>query len=218
LSTSSPLLIIGARRHVKVVIELLRAAGEHEIVGLIDLDRNAPAVLGVPVVGTDADLPRLRDNGIKHAFVGIGNNQHRLRMGRHLGEIGFEIVNAVSPAAVISASAQLGRGIAVMAGAVINAQSRIDDFAVINTCASVDHDCWVAEGAHVAPGCTIAGNVKIGRLTFIGAGVTVIPDTSIGENAIIGAGACIIHDIPAAAQAWGVPARIIRIDDSHCAN
>jgi UDP-perosamine 4-acetyltransferase len=200
------------------VIELLRAAGEHEIAGLVDLDANAAPVLGVSVVGTDADLPRLRQQGIKHAFVGIGDNHRRLRMGGHLREIGFEIANAVSPAAVISASAQLGRGIAVMPGTVINAQSRIDDFAIINTCASVDHDCWVGEGAHVAPGCTIAGNVKIGRLAFVGAGATAIPGTSIGENAIVGAGACVIRDVPAAARSWGVPAKVIRIDDGHSTN
>jgi UDP-perosamine 4-acetyltransferase len=215
---SSPLLLIGAGVHAKVVIELLRAAGEHEIVGLVDLDLDAPPVLGVSVVATDADLSRLHQKGIKHAFVGIGDNQRRLQMGRYLREIGFEIANAVSPAAVVSVSARLGRGIAVMAGVVINADSRIDDFAIINTHASVDHDCWVAEGAHVAPGSTLAGNVKIGRLALIGAGATAIPGISIGENAIVGAGACVIRDIPAAARAWGVPAKIMRNDDKWSAD
>jgi UDP-perosamine 4-acetyltransferase len=216
LSTSSPLLLVGAGGHAKVVIELFRAVADHEIVGLIDLNLNlkGASVLGVPILGTDVDLPRLRREGIKHAFVGIGSNQRRLQMGRHLTQLGFEIVNAISPAAIISVSARLGRGIAVMAGVVINADVRIDDFAVINTRASVDHDCWIGEGAHVAPGSTIAGNVKIGRLAFVGAGATAIPGTNIGENAVVGAGACVIRDVPTAARVWGVPAKIMRIGNT----
>jgi UDP-perosamine 4-acetyltransferase len=169
LSTSSPLAIIGAGGHAKVVIELLRASGSFQIAGLIDRDAAGSPILGLSILGTDADLPRLRREGIRHAFVGIGDNLRRVQVGRHVRQIGFEMVNAISPAAVVSDSAKLGCGIAVMAGAVINAEARIDDFCVINTCASIDHDCWIAEGAHVAVGCSIAGSVKIGRLAFVGA-------------------------------------------------
>jgi UDP-perosamine 4-acetyltransferase len=209
-TSSSPLLLVGAGGHAKVVIELVRAAGTHEVVGLIDRDLEGSPILGVPILGTDVDLPRFRHEGINHAFVGIGNNQRRLQMGRYLQQIGFEIINAISPAAVISVSVKLGRGIAVMAGAVINAEARIDDFAIINTRASVDHDCWVGEGAHLAPGSTLAGNVRIGTLAFVGAGASIIPGKNIGENAVVGAGACVIRDVPNGASAWGVPARIVR--------
>jgi UDP-perosamine 4-acetyltransferase len=201
--------MIGAGGHAKVAIELLRAARRHEIIGLVALDRNSRPVLGLSVIGTDADLPRLRQMGVTHAFVGIGDNEARLRSGRLLDKLGFEIANAISPAAVISESARLGRGIAVMAGAVINADARIDDFAIVNTCASIDHDCWLAEAAQVGPGCTLAGNVRIGRLAVVGAGTTAIPGTSIGDHAVIGAGACVIRDIPARERAWGIPAKII---------
>jgi UDP-perosamine 4-acetyltransferase len=210
LTTLSPLLLVGAGGHAKVVIELVRAAGMYEVIGLIDRNLKGSLILGVPIVGSDIDLANFRHQGINHAFVGIGNNQRRLQMGRYLRQIGFEIVNAISPAAVISVSVKLGRGIAVMAGAVINAEARIDDFSIINTHASVDHDCWVGEGAHVAPGSTLAGNVRIGTLAFVGAGASVIPGTNIGENAVVGAGACVIRDVPTGASAWGVPARIVR--------
>jgi UDP-perosamine 4-acetyltransferase len=205
-------VIIGAGGHAKVVIEVLRASGTFQIAGLIDQDAARSPILGLSILGTDADLPRLRHEGIRHAFVGIGDNLRRVQVGRHMRQIGFEMVNAISPAAVVSDSAKLGCGIAVMAGAVINAEARIDDLSVINTCASVDHDCWIAEGVHVAVGCSIAGNVKIGRLAFLGAGATVIPGVSVGENALIGAGACVVRDVPDGARAWGVPAKIKTIE------
>ena len=102
------MLVIGAGGHAKVVIELLRAAGAYEIIGLIDLNLSRASILHVPILGTDEDLPRLRREGIAHAFVAIGNNQHRLKMGYDLRKFEFKIVNAISPSATVSPSARLG--------------------------------------------------------------------------------------------------------------
>src|SRR5262245_44749984 len=117
LPTSSPLVIIGTGGHAKVAIEVLRAVGRYKIAGLVDRDAVASTILGIPLLGTDADLPRLRREGIRHAFVGIGDNPRRLQAGQYVRQMGFELVNAISPAAVVSHSAKLGRGIAIMAGA-----------------------------------------------------------------------------------------------------
>jgi UDP-perosamine 4-acetyltransferase len=170
-------------------------------------------LLDVPVIGTDADLARLRAAGIDKAFVAIGDNNTRLTIGQRLEQLGFEIVNAISPAAVVSPSARLGHGIAIMAGAIINAASNIGNYAVINTRASIDHDGSIGAGAHIAPGVTLAGNVTIGRAAFLGVGTNVIPAISIGECAILGAGSCVVRNIPAHALARGVPAEIVSINE-----
>ena len=210
LAHSTPVLLIGTGGHAKVVIELFRASDRYNPAALIAQDLSSISLLGVPIVGTDADLPRLRASGLAHAFVAIGDNQRRLTMGNKLEGFGFTIVNAIGPAAIISPSVRLGFGIAVMSGAIVNADAQIDNFAIINTGASVDHDCRIGEGAHLGPGSAIAGNVTIGRLAFMGIGSNAIPGTRVGESAIVGAGACVLHDIPAGATAWGVPARIVR--------
>jgi len=206
MSISPPIVIIGAGGHAKVIIEIFQAAGDFDIAGLIDRNPISSSVLGVPIIGTDSDLLRLRKKGVNQAFVGIGDNARRTRIGYHLRQIGYDIVNAVSPSAVVSSSATIGRGVAIMAGVVINAESQIGDFAIINTRSSIDHDCRLGEGTHVAPGCTIAGNVTIGRLTCIGAGSTIIPGVTVGEEALVGAGSCVIRDVANAARVWGVPA------------
>ena len=210
LAHSTPLLLIGTGGHAKVVIELFRASDRYCPAGLIAQDLTSTSLLGVPVIGTDADLSRLQASGLAHAFVAIGDNQRRLSLGNKLEASGFTIVSAISPAAIVSPSSRLGFGIAVMSGAIINADAQIDNFAIINTGASVDHDCRIGESAHLAPGSAIAGSVTIGRLAFMGIGSTAVPGISIGEFAIVGAGACVLHDIPARATAWGVPARIVR--------
>ena len=75
--------------------------------------------------------------------------------------------NAISLAAVVSSSSRLGCDIAAMAGVVLNADAQIDDFAIINTRASVDHDSRVDEAAHFGPGATLAGNVSIVTRPFL---------------------------------------------------
>ena len=97
-----------------------------------------------------------------------------------------------------------------MAGVIINADSEIGDLAIINTGATVDHDCRVSEGVHIAPQCAIAGTVVIGRMSFLGIGTRVIPGVGIGSNVTVGAGGVVIGDIPDNVTAVGVPARIIK--------
>lgn len=202
-------IVIGASGHAKVIIDLFRHASRYELVGLIDPAARGTLVNGLPIIGGDDDLARLRAEGISHAHVAIGNNRRRLALAHELRGFGFALASAISPAAVISPSAVLGDGIAVMAGAVVNADSRLGDVCILNTRSSLDHDGHIGEGAHVAPGCALAGNVRVGRLAFLGVGTCAIPGAEIGEDAVIGAGSCIISSIPAGAKAYGVPARVV---------
>ena len=203
------LLIMGAGGHAKVVIELIRAGGIFDLVGLVDVQSVGTLVNGAQVIGADEDLDRLRSEGITHAHVAIGHNARRLALSRQLEGRGFLLANAVSPSAIISPSARLGAGLAVMAGAVVNADSSLGDACILNTRASLDHDGTLHEGAHVAPGCALAGNVSVGRLAFLGVGTSVIPGVEIGEAALIGAGSCVVSSIPAHSKAYGVPARVV---------
>lgn len=203
--TSGAVVILGAGGHAKVIIELFRASGT-PIYGLIDKDKTPRRVLGVPVIGDDEALPSLLGQGAKRAFVALGDNRLRLKMGAWVQALGFDLVNAISPGATVSPSAQIGRGVAVMAGAVINAEAQIGDLAIINTGAGVDHDVVLGAACHIGPGAAIAGSVHIGACALLGIGSSVTPGQAIGEGAVIGGGACVVCDIAANVTAVGVPA------------
>jgi UDP-perosamine 4-acetyltransferase len=205
---SNAVVIIGSGGHAKVVIELVRAEGKYQIKGCTGLGERGFVLGDVPILGTDSVLPALLANGTKKAFVAIGENSLRLRLLAQVSEMGFDLINAISPNAVVSPSAILGRGIAIMAGAIINASSQIGDGAIINTNAGVDHDCRIGNGAHIGPESVLAGNVEIGCETFLGVGACVIPGIRIGSRTIVGAGSVVVRDLPDGVTAMGVPARI----------
>jgi UDP-perosamine 4-acetyltransferase len=205
---SQGVIVIGDSGHAKVCIELLRAMGR-EVAFCVGVG-DATHCLGVPVRAGDEHLALLRGEGYEEAFVAVGANAVRRRLAHAAQGLGFRLVNAVSPSAVISPSARLGAGVAVMAGAVLNADSVVGDLAIINTGATVDHDCRIGEAAHLAPQCALAGNVHVGSQSFLGVGCKVIPEVRIGDNVVIGAGGVVICDIPDGTRAVGVPARPIR--------
>lgn len=202
------IVILGAGGHAKVVIELLRDANELVAVCVGGAD-SPDHCLGVRVVKGDEHLKKLRGDGYSRAFVAIGSNRVRQDVAGQVKQLGFSLVNAISPHASISPSAKLGSGIAIMAGAVINAEAVIGDLAIVNTGTTVDHDCIIGEAVHLAPQCALAGSVVIEDGAFLGVGCKVIPNMRIGKNVIAGAGSVVINDVPAAVTVVGVPAKII---------
>lgn len=208
-SASEGIVMVGAGGHAKVCIELLQAMGER-VAFCVGGDDNGPVCRGVSVLQGDAHLARLLEEGYTRAFIAIGNNRLRLKLGRQAIAMGYSLVNAISPHAIISPSARLGTGIAIMAGAIINAEAELGNLAIINTGASIDHDCVIDAGVHLAPQCALAGNVHVGTGAFLGIGCRVIPEVRIGAGAILGAGSVAICDVPENATAVGVPAKPIK--------
>lgn len=201
-------VILGGGGHAKVVIDILEQAGEVDIAGFLSPDEQPDALCGYPRLGSDDALADTLRAGVQSAFVAIGDNRRRMDCICRLRRQGVALVNAISPAAVVSRHATLCRGIAVMPGAVINAGTRIEDGAIVNTNAAVDHDCVIGTCAHVAPGTTLAGWVRLGEGVFLGTGSSVIPRITIGPWTTVGAGAVVVADLPGHVVAMGVPATV----------
>ncbi|MCD6027068.1 MAG: putative UDP-perosamine 4-acetyltransferase [Solimicrobium sp.] len=210
-SFKKPVIVLGAGGHAKVIIEILRAVG-YRVSYCIASPGSPNECMGVPVLQGDEYLVKLRSSGHSLLFPAIGSNAVRERAAAHAVGLGYELINAISPHAIISPSISLGKGIAIMGGVVINAQSTIEDLSIINTGATIDHDCHIGFCAHVAPQCALAGNVIIGPGAFVGIGASIIPQRMIGNHSIVGAGSVVTLDIPSSATAVGIPARILYKD------
>lgn len=205
----SPLVVIGAGGHAKVVIDGLRHAG-WTVIGCTDADPSPRTCAGVPVLGTDDILGQLRSEGVAHAFCALGANALRERVGQKLQDLGFNVPSFAAAGATLSPSVTIGAGVAIMPGAVVNIDSRIGDFAIINTNANVDHDGVIGRAAHIGPGAALAGEVVVGDRTFVATGSAVIPQRRIGSDTIVGAGSVVVRDLPDGVVAFGNPARVQR--------
>jgi UDP-perosamine 4-acetyltransferase len=205
---------LGAGGHAKGVIEILRALPDFCIVGLLDVQPRLhhTDVLGVRVLGGDEWLARLHDQGVRHAFVGVGtaiSTHPRAKIYDRLVRHDFEVISAIHPSAVVSPSARLGQGTTLMAGSVVNASAWIGDNVIVNTGAIVEHDCRLGDHVHLATGARLAGGVQLGVGALVGVGACVRPGISIGSRAVVGAGAVVVQDVPDDVVVAGVPARIL---------
>jgi UDP-perosamine 4-acetyltransferase len=201
------LILIGAGGHAKVVLEIFLATGAFDIVGLLDPAPPAPRILGLPVLGGDEVLPRLRAAGVGAAFVALGDNRLRQDVGAQLRRLGFALPAAIHPSSFISPSARIAEGVAIMPRAVIGTEASMAALAIANSGAVIEHDCGIGTAAHVAPACALAGKVQVGARALLGIGCAVRPGISIGDDAVVGAGAAVVSDVPPEATFAGVPAR-----------
>jgi sugar O-acyltransferase (sialic acid O-acetyltransferase NeuD family) len=179
--------ILGAGGHGKVVGEIA-ALNDCQVIDFFD---DAPNILNknfpFPIIGNSQDLKK-NFKYYELFFVAIGDNIIRKEKMLWLSKIGLNFANLIHPKSIISKNVSLGKGISVMANAVINTGSSISDGAIINTSAVIDHDCIIHEFAHISPNCALSGGVNVGELTHVGTGTSVHPLVKIGKNVKIGIG------------------------------
>ena len=125
--------LYGASGHAKVIIDILEASGI-QVDGLIDDNPNIDQLQGYPVKHTFA--------GESPFIISIGNNKIRKQIAERLQTA---YGKAIHPSAILSPTAEIGEGTVVMQGAIIQADTKIGKHCIINTGASVDHECVISE-------------------------------------------------------------------------
>lgn len=199
------LALLGASGHGKVAADMAELCGWDEIVFFDDVWPELVRNGHWDVVGNSEHLlSRLSEfHGV---LVAIGNNEIRSEKLDWLKKHKAPVVTLLHPAAVISRYASIGAGSVVMAGVVVNVDSRIGEGAILNTGCSIDHDCVLGSCVHVSPGAKLAGGVKVGACSWVGIGAVVRQLITIGVHSVVGAGAAVVKDVPDGVTVMGVPA------------
>ena len=186
--------IYGASGHGKVVADIAKLCGYEKVIFIDDSKK---------------EYISLQEYQKKYNYPiawGIGDNEIRSKKAQLIKEF----VTLIHPKAIVADKVQIGEGSVVMAGAIINPSVSIGKHTIINTAAIVEHDCIIEDFVHIAPNCSLAGSVKIGKKSFIGIGSTVIQNISIGHNSIIGAASLVLDNIEDNVIAFGAPAKIYK--------
>jgi UDP-perosamine 4-acetyltransferase len=209
------IVIIGAGGHAisagDVVLSAL-CAGD-ELCGFLAPEAVGTLVLGsYAVIGSETEFPRLiKELSLTHYMVGIGSISGNAHLRRELfikGRVASLLpFSAIHPSAVVSKYAHCGAGTVVMAGACINAKSKIGENVIINTGAVIDHEADIGDHVHIGPGAVLSGGITIGAGAHVGVGSVIKHGVSVGDGATVGAGSVVLKDVQAGATVVGVPAK-----------
>lgn len=199
------LVVIGAGGHGRVVADVAQKMNCYDEIFFLD-DGEMKECIGLPIKGQVSAIKEYLSEGVEF-FVAIGNSQTRQKIMEEVEKLGGKIATLIHPSAVIGTCVELDIGTVVMAGAIINPCVKVGKGAIVNTCCSIDHDCIIEDYVHASVGARIAGNVKIGKHTWVGIGATIKNNVSICERCMIGAGAIVVRDIDEEGTYIGVAAK-----------
>lgn len=203
-------IIIGSGGHAKVIIDAINKGGHYDIIGLIDDFREiGETTLGIPVVGKVNDVEAHNEIGCSW-IIAIGDNKSRHKVYSKLMELRLNYINVIHPSAIIGGDVEIGVGNFIAAGVIINSGTTIGNHCIINTGAQLDHDNKLDDFISIAPKAALAGNVSIGRGTYIGMGANIKEKIAIGRQSIIGAGSMVLQDVPRFKVAYGNPCKEIK--------
>lgn len=212
--SKNQVIIVGASGHAKVIIDVFERMGTYDILGLFD-DNMAKGteVLDYQLLGNISEIsPFLSKHPHVQVFIAIGDNWTRASVKAQLEEktTNIQWAQAIHPFSHMGKDTFLGKGIAILAGAVINSQVQLGDFTIVGSNASIDHESQLGDYASLGPGCILGGNVNIGNFSAIGLGAHLIHGLTIGAHTVIGAGSTVLQNFGDNLVTYGTPARKIR--------
>lgn len=204
----------GASGQAKVLYEFIDN-DNYELIALFDSNREISSPFpNVPLYyGKDGFEDWYSKQNVKiSCIVAIGGDKgkDRVNIQDYLKSKGLKPIIAIHDTAYIAKSATIEEGSQVLARSVVCVDTKIGRGCIVNTCASVDHECIIGEGVHICPGANIAGCVEIEKYVTIGTGAVILPRLRIGEGAIVGAGAVVTKNVLPNTVVVGNPAKIIR--------
>lgn len=209
------IIIWGGTGNFKVLCELLNKS--HEVVGCFDRNKGTnKSYQGIPYLGNmDSFNTWIKnlDSRDKLSFIvsmGPGLGRERLDMHQYLLAHGLTSITAIHSSAFVAPNTHIGEGSQIYAQSAVCVDVVLGKCCLVNTSASVDHECILDDGVSVGPGARLAGLVRVGKYADIYTGAIVLPRVSIGEGAVVGAGAVVHNDIKPYTVVAGNPARIIK--------
>jgi sugar O-acyltransferase (sialic acid O-acetyltransferase NeuD family) len=210
---ANKIIVWGGTGQAKIVRPIIEYYNSEIIVIFDDTPNLAPPFPDIPLLHGKDDFKKWKNRikGVGHCIaIGNPNGRVRISISKMLIKSGSMPITIVHPTAFISDNSIIGEGTQIMAGSIISPEVVIGKQCIINTKASVDHECILSDGVEIAPGATLCGLVKVKTNAWICAGATILPRITIGKDAIVGAGAVVTKDVPENTTVVGVPAKIIK--------
>jgi sugar O-acyltransferase (sialic acid O-acetyltransferase NeuD family) len=142
------LFIFGTGAHARKVAHYARDLG-WQLAAFVDEAAGAVSPLpAVPVLAPGALPAPQPDEAI---FVAIGRGEVRRRLMDDLSARGWPLPSLCHRGAWVAPDAELGEGVLVCAGAVVETRASVGRGTIVDIGVAVDHDCRVGRFCHLRP-------------------------------------------------------------------
>ena len=198
MNLKEDLILIGGGGHCRSCIDVIEMDGRFTIRGIVDEKESLdPRLTDYPLLGRAEDLLTL-SGSCRNFLVTIGqikSPEPRIRLFKHLKQLGITLPIIVSPLAHVSRQASLEEGTIVMHHALVNAGASVGRNCIINTKALIEHDAVIEDHCHISTASVVNGAAKVQRCSFIGSNAVVREHIVIGEESIVEAGVTVLHSV-----------------------
>lgn len=196
--------------------ELLRTRNEDICAFVVDKNYTndiSENKFNIPVI-TFEDYAKMNEEDKGTITISLGEPFYREMLSEklHFSNIKEGIINL---AEYVSSTSLIGEGTILHIGSIISANCSIGRSCLINKKAVIGHDSTIGNYCVICPSVTLGGHVSIGNNCFVGLGACIRDGVTVGDNTIIGMGAVVIRDIEDNVVAFGSPAKILRVNDTH---
>lgn len=212
------ILLFGNGRWAEYLFQAVMASGLFRVVAFT-VDKpyiNSDELLGVPVFAFDEIDNHVPPSSVK-MLIGAGFQQKNRLRSRKCEEAkakGYELIQFISPAAIVASDVELGANCVVHEGAILQSFCRVGENTQILSGANVSHHCEIGNHSFLAGSVALGGSCRIGDYCFIGMNATIIDDVTIASDVTIGAGSVVLDDILEPGTYVGCPVRRVDRDNN----
>lgn len=207
-----PIILIGGGGHCISCIDVIKSGNKFKIIGILDTsDKVGNSVLGIPIIGTDSDIPNIIRK-CKNFLITVGQIKSpliRCKIYDLVKKNEGTLPIIISSRAYVSSSAFIDEGSIIMHNVLVNSYAKIGKNCIINTGALIEHEVIIEDFCHVSTHSVINGQVKVGKNSFLGSNSVIANNISLPEDIIVAAGACIIKTPKETGTYIGNPAKKI---------
>lgn len=181
-SLKKNLFIFGCSGTGKSIIDSVRRCGKDEYQEIIFVDINPELknrqFYGCRVVHVD-DLYEMNTkyNALIFAYFKPKDIISRNAFIQHIiNEHSLELISVIDPSAVVSPTANIGKGCYVAAFVYLDSECYIADNTIILFQTVISREVNIEKASFISAGCTIKGGVNIKDSCFVGSNVSIIKD------------------------------------------
>ena len=208
-------ILFGNKSTAREIFLCLKLFSEYEVVGFT-VDREyleSDTFCQLPVSPFDVVESTFPPD--KHKMlIAVGYVQNnKIRRDRYFQskERGYDLINFISPKAVMYPETEVGDNCFVGHGTVISPDARIGNDVFITSGCMIGHDVVIGDHCFFSSGVSVAGGVNIGPCSYLGTNATVRNKVSIGKECVIGAGAIVLENAGDRSVYLGEPATLLPI-------